>query len=290
MNVTVPAEAESRTCPDCGGPTYLNPHFETKVREDNGHAAVSQHCQNGCGWLGALFSWEVAPAEYEGIYGHPLPRLAGNEPTPPEARVLPPGPWGVFGVEPSPIPDEAWLVTCDNKIGRWRRKTCGAYLEPRPTEIDGSGGVFYYDEFTSTATVGYGRCPRCQQLTLVRYDWPLTPEQHYAIFGRTPDEYAPLAPDPDDEDDYEIEFSMWRTADRGMLMGFPDVNALARSEDVDLRAVGPGEWTIKHWPTGAVWDAPEWVAQHEHVMADADTYFADDEDNSEYDEDYDEAE
>jgi hypothetical protein len=275
MQVTLPDEVNEVTCTACGAATAVNGNHTAEIDADTGKTSVWLLCSADCGWLGCLFSWEVAPAEYEAIYGHPLPALAGSEPTPPENRELPPGPWGVFSVEPSPIPDEAWSVTCDNKVGWPVRKTCGAYLDPSPTEIDGAGGVFYYDEFTSTATVGYGRCPCCQQLTLMHCSWPLTPEQHYAIFGRTPDEYAPSY-DPDDEADFEAEYSLWRTEDRWGLTHFRNLEDLAGTEDWDLRSIGPGEFTIKHWPTGAVWDVPDFVAQHEQVVAAADEYDEDD--------------
>lgn len=277
MHVTVPDEVNEVTCTACGAATVVNANYTAEINPDDGKTNVWLLCSADCGWLGSLFSWTVTRAEYEAIYGH-VPNnllLPGDErllPPAPEARILPPGPWGYFKVQPSPIPDEAWELPCPNEVGPWGRKQkCGAILIPDPAD-----GVFYYDEFTSTATLGF-RCDVCQKPVLEHLSWPLTPEQHLAIFGRAVGDYHPEY-DPDDPDDFEAVYSMWRTADRWGLRHFASVEALAATEDVDLLATGPGEFTIKHWPTGAVWDVPDFVAQHHQVVADAYAAYEDDSD------------
>ncbi|MFC0431048.1 hypothetical protein [Kutzneria buriramensis] len=279
----VPAEAGEDRCPQCGAGMCPDPAWPAEVRESDGSASVSLRCSAGCGSPGRLYRWQVSREEYQAIYGEVPDNLLlpGDDrllPPPPDARSLPPGPWGYFKVEPSPIPDEAWEVACTNKVGRWRTRECGAILTPDPKR------VFYYDEFTSSATVGF-RCPVCK-VSLENFKWPLTLDQHYAIFGRSPDEYVPEY-DPTDESDFQALYSMWQTKDRGMLTHFATIDELAGGPDLDLRAIGPGEFTIKHWPTGATWDVPDFVAQHEQVIADYDKFYAepepegDDEDEDE---------
>ncbi|MET0235685.1 MAG: hypothetical protein ABW224_13660 [Kibdelosporangium sp.] len=267
MQLTLPDEANEVTCTVCGADTIVNPTHTAEVNADNGKTNVWLLCSAECGWRGSLFSWQVTPAEYEAIYAHVPDNLLlpGDErllPPPPDARILPPGPWGHFNVPPSPIPDQAWEIPCPNQVGRWRRdQRCGAILIPDPTT------VFYYDEFTSTATVGF-RCDVCQTPVLEYLSWPLTPEQHVAIFGRAMGDYHP-AYDPDDPDDFQAAYSMWRTTNRAGLTHFQNAEDLAASEDVNLFSIQPGEFTIKHWPTGAVWDAPDFVAQHQQLIATA---------------------
>lgn len=267
MQVTLPDQIRDVTCTDCGADTIVNDNYTVEINADNGKAHAWMLCSADCGWLGTVFSWRVDRTEYESLFGH-VPNnvlLAGDErllPPAHEARVLPPGPWGVFQVQPSPIPDEAWEIRCPNQ-------GCAAFLTPDPLR------VFYHDEFISTATLGL-RCDVCQKTVLENLSWPLTPEQHFAVFGRTVGDYRPEH-DPEDPDDYEVQYSVWRTADRGALTHFRSLEHLAGADDYDLFAIGPGEYTITHWPTGAVWDAPEFAAEHQTIISAA--YVADDEDS-----------
>lgn len=250
----VPAEAYEVKCTVCGADAIVNPNYTAEVREEDGKTNVWLICSDeDCTWKGGLFSWQVTREEYKAHFGQ-VP--AGVLPSAPEERVLPPGPWGYFKVQPAPIPDEAWEVTCPNNVGRWpRTRECGAYLIPNPAD-----GVFYFDEFTSTASLGF-RCEVCRKPVLENMTWSLTPEQHQALFGRAVGEYRPSF-DPEDPDDFEAKYSMWRTEDQGLLMHFRDLDDLIASEDVDLLALGPGDFTIKHWSTGGEWDAPDFVAEY----------------------------
>lgn len=259
----VPAEVAGIVCSQCGAETFINPGYKTEVRDSDGRASVWLLCRNDCGSSGSIFSWQVSRDEYQAIFGDVprnllLPGDARLRPPAPEERVLPPRPWGYSQVEPTAIPDEAWELTCTNTSGRWHTK-CGGILTPDPTR------VFYYDEFTSTATLGF-RCGACGKPSLERHSWPLSPEQHYAIFGRSLEEYKPEL-DPDDPDDFLPAYSMWQTADRELLTHFRTLDDLAGSEDYDLCAYKPGQFTIRHWPSGTTWDVPDFVAEHAEVIA-----------------------
>jgi hypothetical protein len=277
MRIALPNEVDELTCSDCGADAVVNNSHTADVNAHDGKATVWLLCGADCGWLGGLRSWVVTRAEYEALYGH-VPHhllLPGDErllPPAPDARALPPGPWGYQHVPPSPIPDEAWERPCPNQVGP-RGRTCGAILIPNPT------GVFFHDEFTSTTTIGF-RCDVCQRPVLEHLSWPLTPEQHGDVFGRAVGEYRPEF-DPEDPDDFEAEYSLWRTADRWGLTHFRSLDDLAATEDVDLLSTGQGEFTVKHWPTGAVWDLPDFIAQHEQIVTAA--YTSDDGHGDSYD-------
>lgn len=253
MQVAIPADIHEVKCTECGGDTIINPNYSADVREDDGKTHVFLICSDeNCVWRGCVYSWLVTEEEYLGLFGHPG---FGIWPVPPEYRELPPGPWGVFKVQPSTIPDEAWQITCPNNVPKFSNgPICGGYLIPNP------GHVFYYTEFSSTVTVGL-RCPKCQQIVLETASWSLTPELHLEIFGRPVGEYRPEY-DPDDPDDFEAKYSMWRTADRWGLQHFRSLDDLIGSEDYDLLSIGPGEWTVRHWETGGEWDMPEFVAEY----------------------------
>jgi hypothetical protein len=266
MSVTLPHEATEVTCSACGARTYVNPDYQSTVDQFSGKTNVWLLCAEECGWTGSLFSWQVTYDEYKRVHGY-VPRdllLPGDArliPPAPEQRTLPSGPWGITKVPSSPIPDEAWSIPCPNQVGRWpRKRQCGGILIPDPAD-----GVFFYTEFTSSVTLGF-RCDVCRRPVLEHLTWKLTPEQHYAVFNRTVEDYRPEY-DSDDPDDFEVQYSIWRTADRWGLEHFASLDQLISDESYDLRSIGPGEFTIKHWPSGTVWDVPDFVAQHAQLVS-----------------------
>lgn len=277
--VPIPAEAHQAACPRCGDPMDVLVDEGLQVDEDDGKAGVLVRCRS-CRMVGG-WSWPLSREEYEAHFGRPpapellLPGDPRLVPPPPDQRVLPPGPWGATHREnPAPIPDEAWAVPCSNKRG-WGKyaPTCGAMLVPQPDR------VFFYDEFASTATVGFRRCDTCRECSLEFYTWPLTPEEHRARFGRAPGDYRPEY-DPTDPDDFVAEYSMWETATRKQLQHFRSLEHLTDDGDYDLRAFEPGEYRIKHWPSGTEWDVPAFVAAHEGAVP-ASEYVHEDEDDEE---------
>lgn len=264
----IPDDVHTITCHTCGGPTRIDPARSTAPTEQAPTGSAFLVCSAGDGWFG-VFTYGLDREQYVNEFGHhPLATVTfddddPSQPMPPEQRVLPPGPWGVTGVPATEIPDDAWHQRCPNKLGRAREHVCGKALIPNP------GHVFYYDEFRSVAVLGMACRGGCRYV-FERYEWGLTDEQHLQVFGRTLAEYRPKV-DPDDYDEGEappaVEYGFWRTADRACYQEFPTLDDLIGCQDWDLRAIAPGEYTIRHWPTGGEWDVPAFVADHADAVA-----------------------
>lgn len=286
-----PADVHTITCGRCGAPTRIDPERTTAPTAENPSGYAYTMCAAGCGWCG-VYSFTPTRAQYAAEFGHPAPLtvlLDGDDPTEPvpvEQRFLPPGPWGRDrDHDPIDIPAAVWDEPCERRLnvpGRFggQRPVCGGGLVPDPTD------TFYFSEHNSTATVSV-RCRRGCDSQFLTVTWVLTDEQHLAVFGRPWSEYRPEI-DPDDYDDGEapasVDYAMWRTADRGYYQEFNTLADLIGCQDWDLRAFEPGEFTVRHWPTGGEWDVPAFVADHRDAV---DAEYADAEPvaSGDYDED-----
>lgn len=272
MSITIPPECW-RTCQTCGGDVVPNPD-RIQFDEEEGNALIELHCQGQCNTLISLFRWDLPAGEFEERFGHP--RGYYRVPFPDGAEV-----------PPIHFPDELWS-RCNKRIRRgvreklddWLRRqkaltryVCDGLKQPdlewfRPT------GYNYWVGCRST-------CSECGDVTWI--DWEVTPEEYERLFGFPIQQYE-YKPDPDDDGDFMPTLSVWTTA-KGRRDEYPirDLDHLV--EWLSDYEVVPGWFTVRHWETGAEFDALDFLAQNQIELSTDDDYT----DVDEYDDETDEA-